>query len=372
MTRRGRPGGKISAFSAVATALGTLALAAFGLMKLLGPALPGSAGESVPPFSSPLPSPLPTETLPPIYLERADVDADVGRGVLLELLKLEERPSGQPDLSGSAPRLLIYHTHATEAYFPTDDSPYVETSAWRTDEAKKNVTAVGERLALILGEQYGISVLHDVTNHEPPKLSSAYGRSEVTMLKYKKEYPSLTMYLDLHRDSYGDNPGEVKDFVVIDGKEVARIMFVVGTGEGATGTGFDEMPDFQANYALAKKLTDYLAGIHPGLVRNIRVKTSRYNQHVGDNCVLVEAGHNANTLEQAFNAMDYLAEAIAAVSAHDVETLRRIVLAMGKITGPIDSTALTCDIDDFLTRYEAMQLGDLDLGVFMKELLDLA
>ena len=68
------------------------------------------------------------------------------------------------------------------------------------------------------------------------------------------------------------------------------MMFVVGTGEGATGTGFGEKPDFAANYALAKRITEYLAGIDERLVRNIRVKTGRYNQHISDQCLLVEVG----------------------------------------------------------------------------------
>ena len=57
-------------------------------------------------------------------------------------------------------------------------------------------------------------------------------------------------------------------------------------------------------------------------MRNIRVKTGRYNQHISNQCLLVEVGHNANTLEQALNAVEYLAEAIARVGGIDsaVET----------------------------------------------------
>lgn len=69
---------------------------------------------------------------------------------------------------------------------------------------------------------------------------------------------------------------------------------------------------------------------------------------------------------------ELLRSGVQAVSAHDVEMLRRIVMAMGKLTGPVDGMALTCDIDDFLTRYESMALGTLDLGAFMKDLMDLA
>ncbi len=262
------------------------------------------------------PAPSETAELPsPIRINRADIDAGVSESVRVELLRVEEEgtPGAPVDLSGSAPRILIYHTHTTEAYFPTSEHTYAETSAWRTKDNTCNIVTVGERLTELLRERYGISVLHDVTDHEPPKLATSYSRSVVTMEKYREEYPSITMFIDVHRDAYGNNPKEATDFITIDGKEVARLMFVVGTGEGATGTGFGEMPDFASNYALAKRITEYLAGIDERLVRNIRVKAGRYNQHISNQCLLVEVGHNANTLEQALNAVEYLAEAIAQV-----------------------------------------------------------
>ena len=247
----------------------------------------------------------------PIRIDRADIDAGVSEQVRIELLSVEQKPAAPVDLSGSAPRVLIYHTHTTEAYFPTEQYEYAPSSAWRTKDNEKNIVAVGERLTELLRERYGISVIHDITNHEPPKLATSYSRSVVTMEKYREEYPSITMFIDVHRDAYGNNPKENTDFITIGGKEVARLMFVVGTGEGATGAGFGEKPDFAANYALAKRITEYLAGIDERLVRNIRVKTGRYNQHISNQCLLVEVGHNANTLEQALNAVEYLAEAIA-------------------------------------------------------------
>jgi len=247
----------------------------------------------------------------PILVPQTDVDTGVSDSVRIELLQVENTPESLIDLSGEAPRILIYHTHATEAYFPIPGEEYEETSAWRTADAARSVIAVGERLASLLRDRYGISVIHDTTNHEPPKLSTAYSRSVKTMEQYKEEYPSITMFIDVHRDAYGSDPQEKKDFLTVDGKEVARMMFVVGTGEGATGTGFGEKPDFTANYALAKRLTEYLLNIDGELMRNIRVKTGRYNQHVSNQCLLVEVGHNANTLTQALNAVDYLAEAIA-------------------------------------------------------------
>ena len=65
-------------------------------------------------------------------------------------------------------------------------------------------------------------------------------------------------------------------------------------------------------------------------------------------------------------------DAVSAISAHDVESLRQIVMAMGKITGPVDSMQLTSDIDDFLSKYESASLAGLDLGKMLEELMDMA
>lgn len=252
----------------------------------------------------PPPAPVPTPSV------GTDIAADVGEGIRVELLTITQSP--MVDLTGTEPKVLIYHTHTTEAYFQTPAHSYTECGEWRTHENEHNIVAVGEKLAALLREQYGIAVIHDITDHEPPKLATSYSRSMKTMEKYREQYPSITMYIDVHRDSYGTKRTvtEPKDYIMIDGKEVARLMFVVGTGEGATGTGYGEMPDFAANYALARRITESLAAVNPGLARNIRVKTGRYNQHISNQCLLVEIGHNANTLEQALNAVDYLAAAI--------------------------------------------------------------
>ena len=257
-----------------------------------------------------IPQPTPTAQLPlPL---RVDIDAGVSDEVRIEVINAPQTPPAI-DLSGNDPKILIYHTHTTEAYTQTDNYRYEESGEWRTYENDKNIVAVGELLATLLREQYGFQVLHDTSDHEPPKLSTAYSRSVETMKRYKEEYPSLTMFIDVHRDAGGENTA-----VTVDGKRVARLMFVVGTGEGATGTGFGEMPDFESNYALALAITNKISERNSKLMRNIRVKTGRYNQHISNQCLLVEVGDNMNTLEEALNAIPYLAQAIAACAQEGI------------------------------------------------------
>ncbi len=220
-------------------------------------------------------------------------------------------------LRGTEPKILIYHTHTQEAYFPTEQYPYRESSRWRTSDTTRSVVAVGERLKEILEKQYGFCVIHDTTDHEPPKLASAYERSERTMRTYAERYPSIVLFIDLHRDAYGNEPKAPTDFVTVDGTECARMMFVVGRGEA-----YSDKPFYQTNLALAGRITEHLNGYASNFTRPIRDKKGRYNQHVGSHCLLVEVGHNANTLEQALASMPYLAESIAFAIAETEETVQ--------------------------------------------------
>ena len=214
-------------------------------------------------------------------------------------------------LRGDDPKILIYHTHTTEAYLQTEQFSYVESTKWRTFDQNRSVVAVGEALKSAL-ERYGFSVLHDTTDHEPPKLSTAYDRSEQTMLAYRERYPSLVLFIDLHRDAFGKDPSTPMDYLVIDGAETARLMLVVGQGEK-----YSEKPYFACNYRMAENIMEHLNDKHEKLMRPIRIKPGRYNQHVAPHCLLVEVGHNANTLEQAMHAVPYLAESIAFAAAKE-------------------------------------------------------
>ena len=208
-------------------------------------------------------------------------------------------------LRSDKPTILIYHTHTTEAYTQTQSDPYIEAGKWRTKDNTKNIVAVGEVLKEILERDYGFQVIHDITDHEPPKLSSAYERSLTTMERYHREYPSIVLFIDLHRDAHNTDDAPC-DYLTLNGIETARLMLVVGKGEK-----YEDKPYYESNITFAERITNHLNTINEKLCRPVRIKIGRYNQHVAPNCILVEVGHNANTLSQAKAAMPYLAESIA-------------------------------------------------------------
>lgn len=206
-------------------------------------------------------------------------------------------------------RVLIYHTHTYEAYAQTAQEPYEETEKWRTADSAHNVVRVGEELAALL-RGLGIDAVHDVTAFEPPALSSAYARSLQMLEKRLAAGERYDLYIDLHRDAYVESQTG-PNTVNVGGVEVAKLMLLIGKGEGQTAEGFDRRPDWEANLNIAQAMTDCLNDQSEGLCRDVRVKSGRFNQHVATGCVLVEAGNNRNTLAEALAAMPYLADAVA-------------------------------------------------------------
>ncbi|MCI6376171.1 MAG: stage II sporulation protein P [Clostridiales bacterium] len=206
-------------------------------------------------------------------------------------------------------RVLIYHTHTYEAYEPTKDDPYQPTEQWRTADSAHNVVRVGEELAGLL-RGLGVEVVHDVTAFEPPNLGSAYTRSLEMLTKRIQTGERYDLYIDLHRDAYAASYTG-PNTVAIGGVEAAKLMLLIGKGDGQTGQGFDEKPNWQGNLSIAQTITDALNAQGAGLCRDVCVKSGRFNQHVSLGCVLIEAGNNHNTLKEVLAAMPYLADAIA-------------------------------------------------------------
>ena len=216
---------------------------------------------------------------------------------------LELDPAGEVDIAaGDAPRVLIYHTHTHEAYEQAADDPYVALEAWRTADEEHSVVRVGAELAELLRAR-GCEVVHDTTDHELDDLSTAYTRSEQTLLSYEEPFD---LYIDLHRDAYVEGTGE--NTLHANGVDYAKLMMLIGRGDN-----FQVKPHFEENYAFARALTDALNEGTPGICRDVLVKTNRYNQHIGVYAILVEVGNNRNTLVEALNAMQPLSEAIVSL-----------------------------------------------------------
>ena len=190
------------------------------------------------------------------------------------------------------------------AYAQDSEDPYEAIETWRTVDEEHSVVRVGTALADALTAM-GYKVTHDTTDHEQDALSSAYERSLTTLKRYEEGFD---LRIDLHRDAYVD--GLEERFTGPDGTQYAQLMLLVGRGDGYSDA---ERPPYEENLAFAQRLTNIINEQLPGLCRNVTVKKGRYNQHVDERCILVEVGHNLNTLHEALASVPTLAKGIDTV-----------------------------------------------------------
>lgn len=210
------------------------------------------------------------------------------------------------DLTGTAPTVLILHTHGTEAYMPTQDSQYEEFGGeFRTKDERYNMLSIGDELTRLLTDA-GISVIHDRTLHDLNDYNDSYDNSRVAVQEYLKKYPSIQLVLDIHRDAAEYQDGtQWATSATIDGEPAAQVMMVVGTN--ATGL---THPDWQTNLALAEKLQVAIHRACPGVERATNLRGSRFNQDLSPGALIAEIGSAGNTHEEAMRAVPILAEAI--------------------------------------------------------------
>lgn len=224
------------------------------------------------------------------------------QGVKKENSQSENSESGESGIN-----ILLYHTHTNEAYAPDYEGQYEGEESQRTHDENYNIVSVGNVLAEKL-EEYGFNVIHEKKDHEAEVFTMSYSNSLETMESYADK--NIDVYIDMHRDSIDDFDYAKNDVVTVDGKKCARIMFVVGTGEGTEKYHWDKLPDWESNYALANSITQELNNLVPGIAKDVMVKKGRYNQHVSGSCLLVEMGYSANSLDEVKNSAEYLAVAL--------------------------------------------------------------
>lgn len=209
------------------------------------------------------------------------------------------------DLNGEGPKILIYHTHSQETF--ADSVPGDEYGS---------VIGLGNTLAELLESKYHIEVYHDkgvydMINGQLDR-SEAYSMALPVVEKILAENPSIKVVIDLHRDGVDENTRLVTE---VNGKPTAQIMFFNGLCRGAvSGTnGYMQNPYLTDNLALSLQLQLKAEEKYPDFTRRIYLRSYRYNMHVAPRTLLVECGAQTNTVEEAHNAMEPLADILYSV-----------------------------------------------------------
>ncbi len=198
--------------------------------------------------------------------------------------------------------VLIIHTHGTEAYLPNGATHYAPDEDFRTDKEEESVVAVGESFAAVL-KSAGIEVYHDRTMYDKGDFQNAYTASRNAVKRHLAEKPQIRYIIDIHRDAVGDKDGNMcKTQCIIDGKESAQVMLVVGTN--AAGA---EHPNWRNNLCVAAKYQRALNS-YPTFARPIYLRKSSFNQQLSVGSLLLEVGSAANTVEEAKRAAEHAAK----------------------------------------------------------------
>lgn len=195
------------------------------------------------------------------------------------------------------PIIYLYNTHQEEKY----SKEYLEIY---------NITPTVLTASYILEENLNKLGLQTIT--EEKKISSilkennlsykdSYEASRILMTNAKNIYPSLSYFIDIHRDS----SAKEKTTIEIQGKSYARILFVIGK----------EHENYKENLELANKINDELKNFNELISRGVYIKegiyvNGIYNQDFNPNTILIEIGGVDNNIEEVNNTMEILANAL--------------------------------------------------------------
>ncbi|MEE1013384.1 MAG: stage II sporulation protein P [Clostridia bacterium] len=290
---------------------------ATGVAKLAADRLPNTAGTS--PTSTPTPTATSTpnvileENQAPIKVIDAAADKSQSGKIILGnetsySVNIDEMLASAPsiDMSVSGPKVLVIHTHATEAYSPEGSTVYDITAGDRSQNLNENVVRVGKTLCNIFNSK-GIATIHDTNLHDYPSFNGSYAHSLTAIEDYLKQYPSIQVVFDIHRDSivYSDNT-KAKPLTQINGKDAAQLMFVVGTDEKGL-----YHPNWRENLKTAIHFQNAINQKYPTLMRHINLRQERFNGHTTHGSMIIETGSSGNTLSEAEYGLSLAAECIA-------------------------------------------------------------
>ena len=206
------------------------------------------------------------------------------------------------DLTGEGYKILIYHTHGSEAFADS-----------REGVIEDSIIGVGDELTKILQEEYGVSVYHDRNIYDYVDgimdRSYAYTLSGKAVDRILAENPSINVVIDLHRDGVSEDTRLV---TMVDGKPTAKIMFLNGVSRLNANGDIDYLynPNKLENLSFSLKMHLMGKSLYGDLMRKIYIRGYCFNLDKCARASLIEVGGQTNTIEEEKNAMRPLAQII--------------------------------------------------------------
>lgn len=195
------------------------------------------------------------------------------------------------------PIIYIYNTHESEEYkidykYEYSIIPNVKLASYILQEKLEN---------LGINSIVETSSVKDILNQNNWIYKYSYKASRVLLEKAYQDNKSLKYFIDIHRDSSGLE----KTYLEYNGKEYARVLFVVGL----------EHENYEYNLELTNRINDLVEKIVPGISRGISKKEGLgvngiYNQDFSRNCILIEIGGVENNIMQVSSTVNVLGDAL--------------------------------------------------------------
>lgn len=235
----------------------------------------------------------------PIYMANR-TDKELSDKTLEKLLD----NGGEVKLKQGA-KILIIHSHGSEAYTPRGKDFYLESDPYRTIDSEKNIVRVGAEMVAVF-EQAGFEVIHDTTLYDYPNYNRSYTNAREGVERWLEQHPDIDLVLDIHRDALTGADGTPYRLVSGEDSEVAQVMLVVGTNDSGL-----EHPDWEKNLDFAVQLQRQLVSDHGTMIRPITLRSSRFNQDLSPHFLLVEVGGHGNGLQDALAGAKRFAGSVA-------------------------------------------------------------
>lgn len=208
----------------------------------------------------------------------------------------------------SKPTVLVFHSHTSEAYEFLDRGWFSDQFNTRSRDNNKNVVRVGTAIVQRL-RAAGFVVIHDTSVHDTTYKGS-YPSSRTSIEKYKKQYPTLKVIIDIHRDGMRTSENvKLKPTSKINGKKAAQVMIITGCQEGPV----TDFPDWKQNLTFSVQLQHKAESLYPNLMRPIYFCRRKYNMDTSHCGVLIEVGSDSNTLEEAVYSGELIGNSLAAL-----------------------------------------------------------
>ncbi len=188
------------------------------------------------------------------------------------------------------PLVYIYSTHQSEKYATLTMNEY---------NIEPNIMMASYLLRELLNDM-GVPCIVETTDlvsilHANDwAYSRSYDVSSDYVINAINKYPSIKLIIDLHRDSASKSVTTME----IDGKNYARVLFVVGK----------EHDNYQVNLDKAYEFSNKFNSLYDGISRGIYLKEGPgvngiYNQDLSSNSVLLEMGGQYNTIDEVSNTI---------------------------------------------------------------------